>query len=58
MKGGANYNPNVLIAGHMINQMRFIRTNQFENIRGNVQANIQQHVDDAPLPRRRRSEIL
>jgi hypothetical protein len=54
MRGGANDNPNVQAAGHMINQMRFIRTNQFENIRGNVRANIQRNIDVNPLPRRPR----
>ena len=52
MKGGANDNPNVHVAGHLINRMRLIRTNQFQNVRGNAQAGIHRVIDNDPLPRR------
>ena len=54
MKGGANDNPNVHVAGHLINRMRFVRTNQFQNVRGNARAGIERVIDDQQLPRRRR----
>lgn len=54
MRGGANDNPNVRMAGNLVNHLRFIRTNQFEDIRGNVHAQIHRQVDQNPLPRRRR----
>ena len=52
MRGGAN--PNVNIAGRLINKMHFIRTNQFQNVRGNAQAGIQRVIDNNPLPKRHR----
>ena len=52
MKGGAMDNPNAHIAGHMINSLRFIHTSQFEDVRGNVRARVEQHIDNRPLPRR------
>ena len=54
MRGGANDNPNLYIAGHMVNNLRFIRTDQFENVRGNVEAQIHRRIDQNPLPRRPR----
>ena len=56
MKGGANDNPNYYQAGHCINTMRFMHTNQFENIRGNVSADVECHIDDTPLPKRPRKQ--
>ena len=56
MRGGANDNPNMFIAGHMINTMRFIRTDQFENIRGNVHAQIHRRIDNNPLPQRHNAQ--
>ena len=54
MRGGANDNPNLYMAGHLVNNLRFVRTDQFENIRGNVQAQVHRHIDNNPLPRRHR----
>ena len=54
MKGGANDNPTVNLANHMINQLRFVRTQQFENVRGNIHGQVQAHVDQEALLRRRR----
>ena len=32
MRGGAMDNPNVQMAGQMLNQLRLIQTNEFENV--------------------------
>ena len=56
MRGGANDNPNVYMAGHLINNLRFIRTNAFEDVRGNVELQVHRHLDNRPLARRPRPD--
>ena len=57
-KGGMNENPTVWQVCHTLNQVRTVKCQGLAPKRGNVRADLDDAIDDTPLPRRQRHETV